>query len=102
MIGVNTGVVIKSNLLVEGYRRLARPTSMTDVLDLPEGTESLMAAYLRFAAEADQDTASPETAKAQGAFETALQRYAIDQSRTDGATRPTAYQFTPSLTGRRP
>lgn len=61
-----------------------------------------MAAYLRFAAEADQDLASSETAKAQANFETALQRYVIDQSRTDGATRPTSYRFTPSFTGRRP
>ena len=96
------GYVIKSNLVIEGYRRLARPATLTETLDLPEGTEGLMAAYLRWAAEADQALSSPDTDKAEAVFTTALKRYSIDQSRTDGATRPTAYQFTPALTGRRP
>lgn len=96
------GIFVKSNLVVEGYRRLARPSTLTELLDLPEGSEPLMAAYLRWAAENDQDMASSEALKAKAAFDELLRKYAIDQSRTDGATRPTAYQFTPKLTGRRP
>ena len=100
--GFLDGELIKSNLTVEGYRSLARPTSMTEELDLPPGSEGLVSAYLRWAAENDQDISSSEAAVARKAFEMALRQYAIDQSRTEGTSRVSFYQFTPSLTGRRP
>ena len=101
-VGFLDGELVKSNLTVEGYRALARPTSLTEELDLPPGSEGLVASYLRWAAENDQDISSSEAAAARRSFETALRQYAIDQSRTEGTSRVNSYQFTPTLTGRRP
>ena len=97
----SSGYLVRGNLKIEGYRRLARPKTLTEELDLPRGTETLMAYYLRWAAENDQDPGSTEAARMLQLFEKSLAEYIVDQSNSDGSTRPTAYQFSPRLGARR-
>lgn len=93
--------IMLSNITIEGYRAFARPTSLTEELDIPKGSETLLAAYLRWKAEADADLASAETKTAEFAFRDGLARYGVDQSAANGHSRPRHYGFTPIFGGRK-
>lgn len=95
--GFRDGWIIKSNLILEGYRALARPTSMTDELDLPDGSEDLVASYLRWRGESDMDPDSATALKCEKDFEANLQKYSVDQSQTNGESMPHAYNMSISL-----
>ena len=91
------GYLLKSNLLVEGYRKLALPTSMTDELDVPDGAEDLIASFLRARAESDMDPDSSVAIKCNQDFETNLRRYAVEQSETQGDSMPQDFNMTPTF-----
>ena len=95
------GWIVKSNLVIHGYRSLLKPESLTEELDLPAGSEMLLASYLRWAAENDQDSAGPDAKVAMGVFNNALARYASDQARATGDSAPFKTNFTPTLGMRR-
>lgn len=95
----NYATIMLSNITIEGYRTFARPTSLTEELDIPKGSETLLAAYLRWKAEADADLASAETKTAEFAFREGLERYGVDQSAANGHSRPRHYGFTPVFGG---
>lgn len=96
-----TGWLVRSNLVVEGYRALARPASLTEELDLPEGSEVLLATFLRMKAEQDMEIGSRDALAAKQEWESALARYSSDQAKADDQTAPVAFNFTMSRPGRR-
>ena len=97
-----SGYLVKSNLIVEGYRSLARPTTLTEELDLPEGSEVLLASYLRMRAEQDMEIGSRDALAAKQEWSSALARYSADQTKAADRTAPSEYRFNMVRTGRRP
>lgn len=89
------GTLVKSNLVVEGYRSLARPSTMEEELDVPETSKELIAAFLRWKAEADMEPGGQEARSQEALYTQLLHDYTVDQSRTDGDSMPHSYNCTP-------
>ena len=96
-----TGWLVRSNLVVEGYRSLARPSTLTEELDLPEGSEVLLASFLRMKAEQDMEIGSRDALAAKQEWDAALSRYSADQAKADDQTAPVAFTFNMTRQGRR-
>lgn len=97
LIGYKSCILVKSNIIIEGYRSLVRPSRMTDIMDAPSSTKELFAAFMRWKAEEDMEPGGKEASNQEAAFSKLLHDYAVDQSRTDGASMPHFYNFTPRL-----
>lgn len=96
-VGYKSCILVKSNIIIEGYRSLVRPSRMTDTMDAPSSTKELFAAFMRWKAEEDMEPGGKEASNQEAAFSKLLHDYAVDQSRTDGASMPHFYNFTPRL-----
>lgn len=94
-----SGYILTSNLVLEGYRALARPITLTDELDLPEGSDNILEHYFRWKAEYDSDPSGPDARACEANYLSALNEYSIAMSSTKGDSMPTAYNMKISLTG---
>lgn len=81
---IRAGFILKSNLIIEGYRTFARPTSMTDPLDLDPGDEVLIEMYLRWRAESEMDPASSTAKTCENDFNVQLKQFVEDGEATHG------------------
>lgn len=93
--------ILKSNLVLEGYRALARPSTITEELDLPGGTEKLLEAYLLWKANDDMERGGRDAKSAEADFEKQLHKYVSDQSKSDGTSMPRGFNMKPSFFGGR-
>lgn len=95
------GYILRSNLILEGYRSLARPITLTDELDLPRGTEKLLEAYLLWKAYDDMEKGGPDSRSSETDFTNQLHKYVTDQSKSDGNSMPREFNMKPTLFGGR-
>lgn len=95
------GQILTSNLVLEGYRALARPVALTDELDLPEGSDNILEHYFRWKAEYDSDPSGPDARACEANYLSAMSEYSIAMSRTEGDSMPTAYNMPIRLNGGR-